>query len=103
VDKPSGTPAHHAASSSQWIQDVRNLERYYDAKVQGSSLLVTHNPVVHFGSRPAAHVAIRDLDDTCTASHPAKDMSTWWVPPPSMVTENIEDYPASVLGRDGSL
>jgi hypothetical protein len=33
------------------------LERYYDAKVQGGSMLVTKNPALHFGSRPA-HVSL---------------------------------------------
>jgi hypothetical protein len=103
MDKPSSILAHHTASSSQWIQKITNLEHYYNAKVQGGSLLVTQNPAVHFGSRPAMHVAIRDLNDTCTALHLAKDMSTRWVPPSLMMTEDIDNYPTSGMERDGSL
>jgi hypothetical protein len=103
MDSQSGTPAHHQVSSSEWLQEIENLECCYNARVQGSSSLVTKNQAVQFSLRPAAHVAARDPNNACMASHPAKDMATWWVPPPSIMTEDSNDYPASVLGRDGLL
>jgi hypothetical protein len=103
MDNQNGTPAHHTVSSSEWLQEIENLERYYNARVQGGSSLVTQNQAVQFGLRPGVHVTARDPDNACMALHPAKDMATWWVPPPSIVTEDSNDYPASVLGKDGLL
>jgi hypothetical protein len=103
IDKPPGTPAHCIASTSQWVAEIKNLERYFDAKVQGSSSTFIQNPAVHFGSRSIVRVAIRDLNDSCTAPHPANNLSNLWVPPSSIVTKDNDDYPASVLRKDGSL
>ncbi len=103
MDNQIGTLALHATSSSEWIQEIKNLERYYDAKVQGGSSLVAQNQAMRFGSRATAHAAAKDIDIVCMELHPAEDMATWWVPPPSVMTEDSNDYPVSVLGRDGSL
>jgi hypothetical protein len=103
TDDQIGTPTHHTTSSSAWIQEIKNLERYYDAKVQAGSLLVIQNQAVQFGSRATAFAAAGDLNDSGMALHPAKSMATQWVPPSSVVTEDSDDYPASVLGRDRSL
>jgi hypothetical protein len=102
MDNQNGTPAHHAKSPSQWIQEIKNLERFYDAKGQGNSSMMIQNPAVCF-SRSAVRVAARNLNDTCMASHPDKDIATWWVPPPSSMIEDIDNYTASVLGGDRSL
>jgi hypothetical protein len=103
MDNQSGILAHHAASSSEWIQEIENLERYYNARVQGGSSLVTKYQAVQFGLRPAVHVATRDTINVCKALHPAKDMATWWVLPPSIMTADSNDYIGSVLGTDGLL
>ncbi len=103
MDDQSGTLAHHPASSSECLQEIENLECYYNARVQGCSSLITQNQVMQFGLRPAVHVAARDPNNACMASYPAKDMTTWWVPPPSIVKEDSNDYPASVLRKDGWL
>jgi hypothetical protein len=103
MDNQSSTPAHQAASSSEWLQKIENLEHYYNTIVQGGSSLVTQNQAVQFGLRPTAHVAARDPNIACMALHPAKDMATWWVPPPSIMTDDSNDFPASVLGKDGLL
>jgi hypothetical protein len=86
--------------SSEWIQEIENLEHCYDAKVQGGSSLVTQNQALQFGLRAAVHAAARDLDNACMALHPANDMATRWVPPSSVLTEDSNNYLASVLGRD---
>jgi hypothetical protein len=103
MDDQRGTPAHHAVSSSEWLQEIENLEHYYNARVQGGSSLVTQNQAVRFEIRPAMHIATRDPNNVCMALHPAKDMATWWVPPPSIVIEDSDDYPTSILGRYESL
>jgi hypothetical protein len=103
TDDQIGTPAHHATSSSAWIQEIKNLECYYDAKVQAVSSLVIQNQAVQFGSRAVASAAAGDLNDSGMALHPAKSMATRWVPPSLVVTEDSDNYLASVLGRDRSL
>jgi hypothetical protein len=82
---------------------IKHRKCYRDAKVQAGSSTAILNPAVHFGSRPAARVAVRDMDNISPELHPAKGMSTWWVLPPSIAIKDSENYPASVLGRDGSL
>jgi hypothetical protein len=41
IDDQSSTPANHAASYIQMIQEVKNLEHYYEAKVLASGSMMT--------------------------------------------------------------
>jgi hypothetical protein len=63
---------------------------------------MTKNPVVHFGTRSAARVAISDSDSVDSAKYPSGGTGTRWVPP-SSVYEDDNDYPSSVLGEDSYL
>ncbi len=98
MDKPDA-----AVDISQYndiIQDMENLERYYDAKVQaGGSKITTQSQVVHFGSKSMACAAISDSDSVGTAVHLSGGIGTRWVPP-SSGHEDDDDYHSSVLGQD---
>jgi hypothetical protein len=50
MDEPSNTPANHATSHLQIIQEVENIKRYIDAKVLAGSMTLTPKTLaVHFG------------------------------------------------------
>jgi hypothetical protein len=103
MGEPTDTPVNQATLYLQLIQEVENLEHYYDAKVMaGSSEVAPKDLFVHFGTRLPVCATVIDHDSSSTASHSTVDMSTWWVPPSGM-PEDYDDYPASVLGKDGLL
>ncbi len=100
MDEPTDTPVNHATSYLQLIQEVENLECYFDAKVMaGSSKVAPKDISVHFGTRSPMRATVIDHDSSSTALHSTADMSTRWVPPSGM-PEDYDDYPASVLGKD---
>jgi hypothetical protein len=94
------TLIHHAISYLQLIQEVENLERYYDAKVMaGSSGVAPKDLAIHFGTKLPVRVTAINNNSISTASPSTADMSTGWVPPSGM-PEDSDDYTASVLGKD---
>jgi hypothetical protein len=100
MDKLTDTPVNHATSYLQLIQEVENLEHYYDAKVMaGSSKEAPEDLSVHFGTRSPVRAMVINHDSSSTALHSTTDKSTWRVPPSSM-PEDYDNYPASVLGKD---
>ena len=67
-----GTPIHHASSYVQLIQEIKNLERYYDAKVMASSPRVDkQEQSVHFGTKSTARDA--DIDAVSMETEPSLD------------------------------
>jgi hypothetical protein len=101
MDKPDASV--NINQYNEVIQEMENLERYYDGKVQAGGLkIMIHCQVVHFGSKSMAHAAISDLDSVGTAAHLSGRIGTRWVPP-SSVHEDDDDYQSSVLGEDSYL
>jgi hypothetical protein len=99
LDGPSNTPANHASSHLQIIKEVKNIERYYNAKVLAAGLTLTPKGLaVHFGLKSPVHTEV-DTDRSSTAFHSTADMSMRWVPPPGY-PEDYNDYHVSVLGKD---
>jgi hypothetical protein len=97
------SPIHHATSYLQLIQEVENLEHYYDAKVMaGSSGVAPKDLAIHFGTKLPVRVTAINNDSISTALPSTADMSTRWVPPSGM-PEDSDNYTASVLGKDGLL
>ena len=98
-----GTPIHHAASSIQIIDEISNIERYYDAKVMAAgSIINKQDQSVHFGTKSPARAADIDTVSVETDASPDASMLKRWVPP-SHLPEDANDYPSSALGRDGLL
>jgi hypothetical protein len=99
LDDPSNTPANHAPSRLQIIKEVKNIERYYNAKVLAAGLMLTPKALaVHFGSKSPVRTEV-DTDRSSTALHSTAGMSMRWVPPPGY-REDYDNYHASVLGKD---
>ncbi len=102
MDKPS-VPVHPACPHlSETIQEIKNLERYYDAKVQAQGSRMIQNSAVLFGSTSTACDAVSDMDSVATAPTSKMDMSFRWVPP-SPVHKETDDYHSQVLREDGYL
>ena len=100
MDKTSATV--QVAVLAKIIDEVTNLKRYYEAKVQaGSSRMRFGEPVVHFGTKSAARAALIDSDTVHSAVRPGEGMAHRWVPHAS-VHEDDDNY-YSVLWEDGSL
>jgi hypothetical protein len=100
MDKPSSTPANHAALYIQMIQEVENLKCYYEAKVLAGGLMMAPKAlVVHFGLSLAVRATVSDHNSLSTALHSTVDMSARWVPPKG-APEDYHDYQANVLGKD---
>jgi hypothetical protein len=90
---------NHAPSHLQIINEVENIEWYFNAKVLAASLMLTPKTLaVHFGSRLPSRTGM-DTDCSGAARDSTVDMSTRWVPPPGY-PEDYNDYQASVLGKD---
>ncbi len=102
MDKLSAPVNHTRPHLSETIQEIENLKRYYDAKVQAQGSRTNQNSAVHFGSKSAVCDAVSDVDSVATALTPKTDMSSCWVPP-SSVHKEIDDYHFQVLGEDGYL
>ena len=97
-----GTPIHHA-SSLQLINEIENLERFYDAKVMAAcSGTIKQDQSVHFGTKSAARTAGIDNVSVATDASPNATILTRWVPP-CHLPEDSDDYPSSALGGDGPL
>jgi hypothetical protein len=98
-----GTPIHHASSYVQLIDEISNLERYYDAKVMASSPTVAKlDRSVHFGTRLTARTADVDAVSIKTAPSPDVSLLARWVPLSGLPADD-DDYPSSALKRDGLL
>jgi hypothetical protein len=98
-----GTPIHHASSYVQLIDKIRNLERYYDAKVMaGSPTVAKLDQSVHFGTRSTARAADVDAVSIETAPSPDASLLARWVPPSGLPADD-DDYPSSAHKRDGLL
>jgi hypothetical protein len=93
-----------AGPSRDVIQEIVNLERYYDAKVLAlRSGIPNQNPGVHFGSKSGTRTVHQISDQTSFATNPASGFNRRWVPPSSGVCEDSSDYHHNVLGEDGFL
>jgi hypothetical protein len=102
MDEPSDTPANHATSHLQIIQEVENIKRYIDAKVlAGSSMLTPKTLAVHFRLKSPVCTVV-DNYSSSPALHSTVDMSMRWVPPPGLPKDH-KDYQANVFGKDGLL
>jgi hypothetical protein len=92
-----GTPIHHATSYIQLINEICNLECYYEAKVMaGSPSADKTSQSVHFGTKSTARAAGIDAVDIETENSPDASLQARWVPP-SHVHEDDNDYPRSAL------
>ena len=97
-----GTPIHHA-SSLQLIDEIINLERYYDAKVMAAgSGSIKQDQSVHFGTKSTTRAVGIDSVSVVTDAPPNATILTRWVPP-CHLPEDADDYPSSALGGDGPL
>jgi hypothetical protein len=98
-----GTPIHHASTYIQLIDEIKNLERYYDAKVMASSPKVRKiDQSIHFGTAQATRAVDVDAVSIETATSPDASLCARWVPPSGLPADDY-DYPSSALGRDGLL
>ena len=98
-----GTPIHHTISYVQLIEELTNLERYYDAKVMAADSTVgKQDQSVHFGTKLPVRAADADAVSVVTDSSQDARILTRWVPP-SHLPEDAHDYPSSALGKDGLL
>jgi hypothetical protein len=101
MDKPDASV--QLTQYNDTVREIKNLERYYDAKVQaGGSKITTKNLAVHFGTRSAARVAVSDSGSVDSTKYPSGGIGTRWVPL-SSVYEDDNDYPSSILGVDSYL
>jgi hypothetical protein len=99
LDDPSMPRDNHAPSHLQIINEVKNTERYYNAKVLATSLtLPSKTLAVHFGSKSTISTG-RDTEHVGAARDSTPDMSIRWIPPPGN-PEDYDDYHTSVLGKD---
>ena len=98
----NSAPIHHTSAVRQLIEEVENIERYYNAKVTaGSSTSPAANyQSVHFGTSSPTRVAGSDLDSIETTDFPAASILKRWVPPSGLPGVE-DDYPTSVLRGDG--
>jgi hypothetical protein len=72
-----GTPIHHASSYVQQINKIKNLERYYNAKVMAGSTKVNQsNLSIHFGTKSPVRTAVVDNNSITTATSPDAIMLT---------------------------
>ncbi len=100
TDEPS-TPVQFTELATI-IQEIIQLERYYEAKVQAGSLRMhPGEPAVHFGTKSAARAALIDSDSVHSAVLLGGGMAHRWVPPASVHADDNDYY--SVLREDGSL
>ena len=98
-----GTPLHHTSLYIQQIQEIKNLKRYYDAKViAGSPRINKQDQSVHFGTKSTALDTDIDAVSMETDTSPNTSLQARWVPPSSL-QEDYDDYPSSDLGKDGLL
>jgi hypothetical protein len=97
-------PAHHRGRTETLIlQELNNLEHWYNAKVMAASSS-EQNLAVYFGSKSRKWVCISDLDSIITAKSPNSILVNCWVPPSSMPPDNSsDDYHQQVLREDGFL
>jgi hypothetical protein len=92
-----GTPVHHASSYVQLIDKIRNLERYYNAKVMASSPTVAKlDQSVHFGTRSTERAVDVDAVSIETAPSPDASLLARWVPPSGLPADD-DNYPSSAL------
>ena len=96
-----GTPIHHVSSYIQLIQEIKNLERYYDAKVMtGSPRIDKQDQSVHFCTKSTTCDTDIEAVNMETDTSPDNGLQAHWVPP-SGLQEDYDDFPSSNLGRNG--
>ena len=101
TDEPSATV--QVAELAKIIEELTNLERYYEAKVQaGSSVGNIGKLAVHFGTKSAANAAIINSNSVDSAVCPREGMTHRWVPPTSVHEDDVDKF-LSVLREDGAL
>jgi hypothetical protein len=101
TDETSATV--QVAESAKIIEELTNLERYYEAKVQAGSLVGNIGKLaVHFGTKSAANAVIIDSDSVNSAVCPREGMTHRWVPPASVHEDDVDKF-LSVLREDGAL
>ena len=77
-----GTPIHHASLYVQLLQEIKNLERYYDTKVMtGSPRIDKQDQSVHFGTKLTTRDADIDAVSMETDTSPDTGLQACWVPP----------------------
>ena len=92
-----GTPIHHATSYVQLINEICNLERYYEAKVMADSPSADKtSQSVHFGTKSTARAAGIDAVSIKTEQSLDANLQARWVPP-THEHEDDNDYPSSAL------
>jgi hypothetical protein len=97
-------PAHHLShTETLLLQELNNLEHWYNAKVMAASSSV-QNLAVYFGSKSRKRACITDSDSITIAKTPNSILIDRWVPPSSMPPDNSsDDYHRQVLREDGYL
>jgi hypothetical protein len=100
----NSAPIHHTSTVRQLINEIENIERYYNAKVtagSSASPISSNFQSVHFGTSSPARAAVSDLDSLETTDFPAAgSILKRWVPPSGLPGVE-DDYPSSVLREDG--
>jgi hypothetical protein len=85
------------------FREIKNLERYYDAKVQaGGSRSSNIQSAVHFGTKSAACPAVIDSCSVDLASYHSSGIDAKWVPPSSVHIDDNNCH-SSVRGKDSYL
>ena len=101
TDETSATV--QVAESAKIIEELTNLERYYEAKVQaGSSVGNIGKLAVHFGTKSVVNAVIIDSDSVNSAVRPREGMTHHWVPPASVHEDDVDKF-LSVLREDRAL
>jgi hypothetical protein len=68
----------------------------------GSTRIAQINLSIHFGTKLPVRTTVIDNDSITTATFLDASMLTQWVPPCGLPQDD-DDYPGSVLGKDGLL
>jgi len=97
-------PAHHLGrTETLLLQELNNLEHWYNAKVMAASSSA-QNSAVYFGSKSRKQACIPDSDSITTAKSPNSILDDRWVPPNSMPPDDSsDDYHQQILREDGYL
>jgi hypothetical protein len=97
-------PAHHLGrTETLLLQELNNLEHWYNAKVMAASSSA-QNSAVYFGSKSRKRACISDSDSITTAKSPNSILEDRWVPPSSMPPDDSsDDYHQQILREDGYL
>ncbi len=84
-------PAFHLGPhKTSVLNELRNLEHWYNAKVMAKSSSM-QNLAVYFGSKSQKRAYILDSDSIITVKSPNSILDNCWVPPSSMPPDNSTD------------